>query len=384
MRSLGKRTLHDALLDSRQYTKSLVDDLSDAQWTVPVLAAINPVLWEVGHVGWFMERWCLRPRGDHLGESRLTDADRLYDSSGVEHAERWRLQLPSRAFTMRYLDDVLDATLDALQRTGESDAELYFFRLTLYHEDMHAESLLQLRQLLGYPAPFGRPVCPATMGEASDDVTLHGGEFEQGASPRAQGFVFDNEKWAHPVAVRAFTIARRPVTQAAFLAFIEDGGYRRDDLWSAAGRAWRELAQADHPAYWHRTDAGWEQRVFDRWEPLRPLVPMAHVTAHEAEAFCRWAGRRLPTEAEWVWALHSSPERLRWGDVWEWTASTFAPWPGFQPHPYRDYSQPWFDGRPVLRGASFMTQPRVRHPDYRNFFPATRNDIAAGFRSCAP
>jgi len=380
MRSLGKRALHDALLDSRQYTKSLVDDLCDAQWTVPVLAAINPVLWEVGHVGWFMERWCLRVRGDRLGESRVPDADRLYDSTGVDHAERWRLPLPSRAFTMRYLDDVLDSTLTALQRTGESDAELYFFRLTLYHEDMHAESFLQLRQLLGYPAPVGRPVRPATMHEANDDVTLHGGEFEQGASPRAEGFVFDNEKWAHPVSVGAFTVARRPVTQAAFLSFVEDGGYRRDDLWSSTGRAWRELAQADHPAYWRRTGAGWEQRVFDRWEPLRLSAPMAHVTAHEAEAFCRWAGRRLPTEAEWEYAALNGA--IEWGgSVWEWTASPFAPYPGFSADPYRAYSAPWFGTHRSVRGASFLTTRRLAHPRFRNFYEPHRNDVVVGFRT---
>ena len=109
----------------------------------------------------------------------------------------------------------------------------------------------------------------------------------------------------------------------------------------------------------------------------------SHLTLHEAEAWCRWAGRRLPTEAEWECAACSAPDAFRWGDVWEWTGSQFEPFPGFEPHPYRDYSAPWFDGRPVLRGASHCTQPRMRHPRYRNFFTAARNDVPAGFRSCA-
>jgi EgtB-related family protein len=111
--------------------------------------------------------------------------------------------------------------------------------------------------------------------------------------------------------------------------------------------------------------------------------PACHLTAHEAQAWCAWAGRRLPTEWEWERTALTRPEAFAWGEVWEWTASAFAPLPGFEPHPYRDYSAPWFDGRPVLRGASFMTQPRMRHPRYRNFFEALRSDVPAGFRTCA-
>lgn len=379
MRSLGKSALHDALMDSRQYTKSLVDDLSDAQWDVPAHTAINPVLWEVGHVAWFMERWCLRLREDHLDAPRLPGADRLYDSAAVDHAERWRLPLPSRAVTMRYLDDVLDATLDALRHAGESDRELYFFRLALYHEDMHAESFAQLRQLLGYPPPTGRSPAVA-VAEPGDDVNLPGGEFEQGARAPEGGFVFDNEKWAHRVAVRSFAIARRPVTQGEFLAFVEDGGYRRDDLWSVAGRAWRDGSGAMHPTYWRPSGTRWEQRRFDRWEPLHPSAVIAHVTAHEAEAFCRWAGRRLPTETEWEYAALAGA--IEWGSAaWEWTASGFAPYPGFRPDAYRDYSAPWFGTHRSVRGASSFTARRLVHPKFRNFYAPDRNDVVVGFRT---
>ena len=134
-----------------------------------------------------------------------------------------------------------------------------------------------------------------------------------------------------------------------------------------------------------RHEAGtWQHRRHGRWQALALAEAACHLTQHEALAWCRWAGRRLPGEAEWERAALTRPESFRWGDVWEWTASPFQPFPGFAAHPYRDYSAPWFDGRPVLRGASFMTQPRLRHPRYRNYFPAFRNDVPAGFRTCAP
>jgi EgtB-related family protein len=132
-----------------------------------------------------------------------------------------------------------------------------------------------------------------------------------------------------------------------------------------------------------RSSTGWQRRRQGAWEDLPLDEAACHLSLHEAEAWCRWAGRRLPTEAEWERAAVTRPDAFRWGDVWEWTASPFRPHPGFAAHPYRDYSAPWFDGRPVLRGASFMTQPRMRHPCYRNFFPAQRNDVPAGFRACA-
>jgi gamma-glutamyl hercynylcysteine S-oxide synthase len=375
MRSLGASGLREALLQSRQYTKSMVDDLSDAQWSVPFKATINPIKWEVGHVGWFMERWCLRGAGQG---SRLPNADRWYDSSAIAHRERWELPLPSRSATLSYIDEVLAATLSALEHSGESDEALYFFRLALAHEDMHAESFAYTRQTLGYPPPQGpRP----PLGAPTGDVEVTAVEFEQGAARAAGGFVFDNEKWAHPVRLGRFAIARGPVRQGEFLRFVEDGGYQRLPLWSAAGRAWLADTGAAHPPYWRNLEGQWQQRAFDSWLPIDPGAPLMHVTAHEAEAYCRWAGRRLPTEAEWEYAAVSGS--IAWGGhVWEWTASDFAPYPGFMADDYVDYSAPWFHTHRSVRGGSFVTPERLAHVRFRNFYEPHRADIFVGFRTC--
>ena len=171
---------------------------------------------------------------------------------------------------------------------------------------------------------------------------------------------------------------------AEYLPFVEAGGYGDARWWGDPGQRWLAEHQLAAPRYLRQIDGTWQHRRHGRWQALDLPEAACHLTQHEALAWCRWAGRRLPGEAEWERAALIRPESFRWGDVWEWTASPFRPFPGFAAHPYRDYSAPWFDGRPVLRGASFMTQPRLRHPRYRNYFPAFRNDVPAGFRTCAP
>ena len=186
-----------------------------------------------------------------------------------------------------------------------------------------------------------------------------------------------------------FVIDAQAVRWAEFLPFVEGGGYGQPHWWSAAGAAWRAAQDVDGghdvqmPRYLRRDGAQWQQWRDGQWTALDPREAACHLTLHEAEAWCRWAGRRLPTEAEWECAAGTAGPAFRWGDVWEWTASPFAPFPGFRPHPYRDYSAPWFDGRPLLKGASHCTQPRLRDAKYRNFFAPGRGDVPAGFRSCA-
>lgn len=398
--------LEQALVDARSRTLRTVDDLTDAQLSVPQLATLNPLRWELGHVAWFQEHWCLQ-RKDRRSRAHR---DALYDSSHVPHASRWTLPLPDRTGTLRYLDEVLSevrATL-AVEPTPE---DRYFLILSLFHEDMHGEALCMTRQTVGYPSPFGPPPEGSAPEVAPGDVELPGGRFVLGA-PRDAAFVFDNEKWAHEVEVAPFAIARFCVTQAEFAAFVDDGGYAREALWSPAGWKWRKATGATAPVYWRRGEGGWWRRHFDTWRPLEPTLPVVHVSAHEAEAYCRWANRRLPTELEWTVAAQGHPVAVSTnldgerggaqpvnateagestcgcqqmiGNVWEWTASAFLPFDGFGADPYEDYSRPWFGTHRVLKGGAWMTRARLIHPRFRNFYTPERRDVFAGFRTCAP
>ena len=359
---------------------------------VPLRAELNPPLWELGHIGWFQEYWIARNPERMRGaaadpdiarpESLREGADTLYDSSRVAHDSRWTLPLPDAESTRGDLARQLETTLALLQEAGDSDEDLYFFRLALLHEDMHHEAALYMARSLGIAIDDPRWQ-PRRLPAPPGSVTLAARTWRLG-SPAAHGFAFDNELPGGEVEVETFSIDAQVVRWAEYLPFVETGGYDQPHWWTPQGVSWRSRQAGAMPRHLRRERASWQHWLDGQWQPLDPGLAACHLTLHEAEAWCRWAGRRLPSEAEWERAALEEGERFRWGDVWEWTSSPFAPFPGFQPHPYRDYSAPWFDGRPVLKGASCFTQPRMRHPKYRNFFPATRNDVLAGFRSCAP
>jgi gamma-glutamyl hercynylcysteine S-oxide synthase len=412
------------LRDARARTLDLALDLDDERWMGPRLAIVNPMRWELGHVAWFQERWALRhARGE---DPILASGDALYDSARVPHDDRWDLPLPTRLATLAYMAEVLARSLAALHGIGEELA--YFHRLALFHEDMHGEALTYTRQTLGYPPPrfvASPDVDPGAAGGGPlpGDVEVPGGRFLLGATTN-ESFVFDNEKWAHSVDVAPFHIARAAVTNAEYAAFVEAGGYARDDLWSEAGRRRRDERGARRPVYWEPAPGGgFRERRWDGTAPLPPHRPVLHVSWFEAEAYCRWAGRRLPTEAEWELAA-SGPDKRRfpWGDaapdarlanldgragglvdvgahpegespygcrqmignVWEWTASDFSPYPGFVVDPYKEYSEPWFASpHKVLRGGCWATRGRLLRSTWRNFYPPGRSDVLAGFRTCA-
>ena len=428
-----------AVRDGRDRAIDLVADLSDEQLIGPQLATVNPLLWEVGHLAWFQEKFVLRQAAGT--PPLLPFGDSIWDSGAIPHDTRWRLVLPPRSQTVAYMQEVGERVADCVLRPDATDVVRHFALYTVFHYDWHTEALTYTRQTLGYPAPalpgMGGGSAESGVGSGGesppgDDVTVPGGITLLGAL-RGQQFSYDNEKWAHPVDVAPFAISRRAVTQGQYQVFVEDGGYQRPELWNTDGWAWRLQAGADQPAYWRREgDDAWARRLFDTWRPLEPQRPMVHVSWYEADAWCRWAGRRLPREPEWELAASGVTERAAsgsgtrrrlfpWGDaapepghanldwsagdtvdvdsypagdsafgcrqmignVWEWTASTFRAYPNFERDAYFENSEQFFGSRKVLRGGSWATRSRLVRNTLRNYLTPDRRDAMAGFRTCA-
>lgn len=416
-----------SLQEARRRTLELVADLNDEQMIGPRLDIVNPLRWEIGHVAWFQEHWLLR----HLSgrEPILSNGDTLYDSAKVAHDTRWDLPLPTTAETIAYMTKVLDDISRYFGPAPRRNAdEAYFLSLALFHEDMHGEAITYTRQTLGRSAPKltkSAGIEPAPCQDVEGDAIVPGGLFTLGNTSR-NGFVFDNEQQPCEVVVQSFKISRTATTNGEFVRFVEDSGYERRELWSDEGWRWRETAGAKHPVYWSFEKGAWWRRNFDHLVRLEETHPVLHVNWYEADAYCRWAGRRLPTETEWEMAASSEPRsnrkrRFPWGDdvptdahanldsnslgtvdvralsagdsgfgcrqmignVWEWTASDFTPYPGFVAGPYKEYSEPWFGNHKVLRGGCWATRSRLISNTYRNFYPPDRRDVWAGFRTCA-
>ena len=395
LRQAGAETLAQALQSSRRDTLATFGlyeaALSGRDFVVPQSVELNPPLWELGHIGWFQTHWIgrnpQRLRGAAADPFVLRrpperrNADALYDSSQVAQHTRWSLPLPGAQSTRADLAAGLAQSLALLAQSPEDDNGLYFHRLCLFHEDMHHEAALYMAQALGIAVPDPRWQ-PQALAAAATALSLAPCTFRLGQSA---GFAFDNELGIHEVKVPAGQIDSQVLRWADYLPFIEAGGYEDERWWTSPARTWRRAHGVQAPRYLRSDRHGaWQQQRWGRWQTLDLALPACHLSAFEAQAWCTWAGRRLPTEAEWECAALSLGDAFQWGHVWEWTASPFARYPGFVAHPYRDYSAPWFDGRPVLRGGSFGTQRRMKHPQYRNYFEPARNDIFAGFRSCAP
>ena len=387
-RHLAGQALASALLESRQRTWALVNDLTPAQWVPPRQRGVNPVAWELAHLAWFAEFWILR--GPHHRDRngfaaahhapKFAGPDSLFDSSRLAHAARWTETLPTRERLESMLRQQLDAVIEALRVTAEdNDDALYFYRLALFHEDMHAEALCWMRAAMAYPAPDG--LKPPTV-PASTPLALAGGERIATSGAVGGGFAFDNELPLRILRLESFEIDSAPVTAGEFAQFADAGGYDQAQFWPGAAGAWRSQSGCAHPQHWRRNPGSeWQMRWFDQWLPLDPMASALHINAFEAEAYCLWAGRRLPTAAQWECAALTNPA-FQWGhSVWEWTADAFAPYPGFTPGPYQEYSAPWFGDHRELRGGAFATHERMHHPRYRNFFQPHRSDVFCGFRT---
>ncbi len=431
---LAKDLAH-AFSDARQRELDLIADLTDEQLVGPSMRIVEPPIWELGHVGWFQERWILRHLDDD--ESISTKADQLYDSFNIPNTVRWDLLFPPRSYTLEYINTVLERVLERLKTKPLDEQATYFYRLAIYHEDMHTETLHHIRQTLRYPRPQLRNVQPPGLQPAMDvsfephDVEIPGGLYQLGATPDIP-FVWDNEKWAYPIEIPPFKISATPVTVGEYVQFVEAGGYKERSIWSDEGWAWRTQGQTQQPIYWQRDTSGWTAQWFDQTLPLQMYTPIMHINWYEANAYATWAGRRLPTEAEWELAASGEPTPDRkgftsqkrhypWGNqapnglqanldscwmgpvdvrafpegdsafgcrqmvgnAWEWTADTFDAFPGFELQPYKEYSEPSFKQQKVLRGGCWATRGRLIRNTFRNFYTPDRNNIFAGFRTVA-
>ena len=425
--------LIEHMQDARNRTLELIRDLDDEQLMGPRLPTVNPLRWEIGHVAHFYEYFILRQL--YGCESVLGErADQLYDSIAIDHSIRWDLPLLTLAETLTYMQAVFDKLAERLDGNLATVQDSFIYQFGIFHEDMHTEAYLWARQILAYSTPTLAIAADVSAERATGQypgwVEVPGGEFLLGASENAP-FLFDNEKWAHPVTIEPFEIAKAAVTNQEFQAFADDGGYDRAAFWDADGWKWRQQADAEHPVYWQTDGPGkWLLKRFERTLPLPPDEPVIHVNWYEADAYCRWAGLRLPTEAEWEAAalgetavdgvLAATKRRYPWGEmppesshanldgralgpvdvaalsagdssfgcrqmlgnVWEWTANTFNAFPGFSADAYKEYSTMLFGDTKVLRGGAWTTRRRMIHGTYRNYFEAHRRDVFAGFRTC--
>ena len=420
------------LEDARARSLVLIDDLNAEQLMGPRLDTINPLRWEVAHAAYFYEYWILR---NHFKEEpQLPNVDELFDSIDIPHEARWDLPLPSMEETLAYMQAVLERTRDHLTSGHPDPKRDYLAQYAIFHEDMHCEAYTYTRQTLAYAAPkLNSPYLEMPAINCVDgDASIPGGDFYLGA-PANSEFVFDNEKWAHSVKIQPFNIARTAVTNRQFIEFVEQDGYSNKEFWDPEGWQWRKENELSHPVYWRRNrESTWEMRSFNQWQPLALDAAVIHVSWHEAQAYCRWAGRRLPSEVEWEVAASAEPgENGRafsakkrvypWGDtkpnkslanldgyalgtinvnalpdgdsafgcrqmignVWEWTETQFAPYPDFTPDMYQDYSQPLFGITRVLRGGGWATRARMIRNTFRTYYGPGRNDVFAGFRTCA-
>jgi iron(II)-dependent oxidoreductase len=352
-----------ALQDAREASLALVAPLDAADLQAVHHPLMSPLDWDLGHIAAYEDLWLVHRHG---GEALLRgELAALYDAFETPRAVRGDIPFLSGRDVHDYLDAVRERALDVLDRTGFGDGTL--FEMVVRHEAQHNETMRQTLFLAGLPG--GAPGASRDPGTDETWAEIPGGPFAMGA--RARGFAYDNERPRHVVDVAPYLIARRPVTTGSWLTFAEGGGYERREWWSDEGWAWKEEYDITHPEGW--TADGPRDDV-DR--------PVMHVSWFEADAFARAHGARLPTEAEWEKAATWDQGPLRGvGDVWEWTASAFGGYPGFTPHPYREYSEVFFGPRyRVLRGASWATAERVRSPTFRNWDLPQRRQIFAGVR----
>ncbi len=400
IRQAGREVLSLALMDARNHSLRLLDTFEQAMtqgWPDEPCEQLPSATWVLGRIGWFQERWILRNLQRNRGP--LCDGAALRLAAIRPQADAWWEgsrdawagdPRPDPSVLRADLLQILEATLDLLSGTPETDEALYFYRLALHHEDMQAERLLQIMQARGL-APERDLIerCTPAAWATGQAVAMPATRARLGHV--GPGLAFDNERPAHEVAVPEFEIDAQPVSWAQFLEFVDDGGYDQPAFWSEAGWAWRQTDSGGHsrraPRYVEQIGAASGavmQHRFGRAVRLAGQQSAMHLSWWEAQAWCRWAGRRLPLEVEWeVAAATASRRGFRWGDVWEWTAGSLQPYPGFSGAPDAAYSQAAFGRTKVLRGGSGATPARCKSAVFRHFAPPDHDALFCGFRSCA-
>jgi len=364
MATVAATAFGDALQEVREQTLALVAPFSHDELERVQHPLMSPLDWDLGHIAAYEDLWLVhRHGGERLLRGDLAD---LYDAFETPRAARGDIPFLRGDDVFAYLAAVRERTLDVLERVGPGDGTLH--EMVVRHEAQHNETMRQTLFLGGLPG--GRPDASvaARPSAAGDWIDVPAGSFQMGAP--AGGFAFDNERPRHEVELRAYRIARRPITNATWMHFVEGGGYVRREWWSDEGWSWKEEYDITHPE-------GWAVGA-----PAGDHQPVLHVSWFEADAFARSHGARLPTEAEWeraaTWDRDPPQDR---GFAWEWTSSHFDGYPGFAAYPYREYSEVFFgDRHRVLRGASWATAERLRSPTFRNWDLPLRRQIFAGVR----
>jgi iron(II)-dependent oxidoreductase len=420
-------SLAERLTTTRKRTLALYEPLAGGDIARTPDPVMSPPLWDLGHIAAYEELWLACRLTGHT--SLHPELQQAYDAFETPRARRTSIRLLNERECRDYLDRVRERSLEALAVVDlDPDgppltADGFVFEMVAEHEAQHTETVLQTLQMFGdgtYRPPRRRHL-PDAAQTAPDRIFVPPGSFAMGAGG---DFAYDCERPRHPRVLAGYLIDRHPVTNGRHLEFMADGGYRRPELWSAEGWTWRCEHDVRAPLYWEPdTGGGWLSRSFDEVAPVDPDRPVCHVSWHEAAAHARWAGARLPTEEEWERAACSGhagcdAPRFPWGDapaedranldqlafgpapvgaypagaaptgcaqligdVWEWTASAFGPYPGFAAFPYREYSEVFFgkDYR-VLRGGSWATQPIAVRTTFRNWDLPQRRQVFAGFR----
>ncbi|MEU6704915.1 ergothioneine biosynthesis protein EgtB [Streptomyces wuyuanensis] len=422
---LRKRAL-EALTTARARTRLLTECVDDRELTAQHSPLMSPLVWDLAHIGNQEEQWLLRAVAGR--DAIRPEIDSVYDAFEHPRAERPTLPLLSPAESRTYASDIRGRVLDVLEAHPLHGSPLvdsaFAFGMIAQHEQQHDETMLITHQLRRGPAALDAPEPPGggTAGLPAE-VLVPAGPFTMGTS--AEPWALDNERPAHHRHVDAFLIDTTPVTNGAFQAFVADGGYTDERWWAPEG--WDQIRRHDigAPLFWRHEGGQWLRRRFGVTEPVPEDEPVLHVSWYEADAYARWAGRRLPTEAEWEKAARHDPasgrsRRYPWGDedptperanlgqrhlrpapagaypegasplgvrqligdVWEWTSSDFLPYPGFAPFPYREYSEVFFGpGHKVLRGGSFAVDAVACRGTFRNWDLPVRRQIFCGFRT---